>query len=254
MHVLPLVLPLAASLALRAAAAAADVPSAAHILERASAIQWGERSVQGEFELTIVRPAWTRSLRLQAAVERPDKSFYRISAPAREAGTASLSLGPQMWNYVPALERTIRIPPSLALQPWLGSDITNDDVMQQSSRLSNYSHRLLDDVVVEGAAAYRVEALAKPDAPVAWERVEHIVRKADFVPLSESYFDRQGTLVRRMVFSDVRSFDGHSAPARWEARPADKPGHVTVITIQKARFDRPVDPETFTLRRLTAKP
>jgi hypothetical protein len=87
---------------LPAAAWAAD-PSPLEIVERASIVQWGARSVEGEFELSVVRPTWQRSMKLKGAVQREgNKSFFRISAPAKEAGTASLSLGPEMWNYVPA--------------------------------------------------------------------------------------------------------------------------------------------------------
>jgi outer membrane lipoprotein-sorting protein len=229
-------------------------PAPAEIIERAGRVQWGAVSVQGQFEMTLVRPDWSRSVKLEAWVLRNDnKSFYRVLAPAKEAGTSTLSIGTEMWSWVPALERTIKIPPALALQPWMGSDITNDDVMQQANRIAHYEHHRLDDLVIDGKPAYQVELKPKPDAPVAWERVVHVVRKADFVPVSESYYDARGTLLRQMLFSDVRAFGTHAAPARWEARPADKPGQSTVITVLSAEFDKVVPDDVFSLRHLSRK-
>src|SRR3970282_2224608 len=133
--------------------AIAQERSARDILDRVETLLWG-RTVQGEYEMTITTPRWQRTLALRAWMERPRRSFIRILAPAKEAGIGSLRIGAEMWNYLPNVERTIKIPPSMMMQPWMGSDFTNDDLVKQSSVVDDYAQRLLKTETVDGAAAY----------------------------------------------------------------------------------------------------
>lgn len=228
-----------------AAPAAAEPPPAREILERVEDLIWG-RTVQGEYEMTIATPRWQRTLALRAWMERPRRSFVRILAPAKEKGIGSLRIGSEMWNYLPNVERTIKIPPSMMLQPWMGSDLTNDDLVKSSSIVDDYTHRMLR----EEDGAWLLELLPKPESAVVWGKILYWVRKGDFVPLKEEFYDERGTLVRTMTFSEVKPVGGRSIPTRWQIRPADKPGNSTTFVIRSAVYDRPIDPEVFTQRNL----
>ena len=103
---------------------------------------------------------------------------------------------------------------------------------------------------LEGEAAYQVEAVAKPEAAVVWGRILYWVRKADFVPLKEEFYDERGTLVRTMRFSDVRSVGGRRVPTRWEMRPESKPGNATHIVLKTAVYDQPIPADVFSQRNL----
>jgi outer membrane lipoprotein-sorting protein len=144
----------------------------------------------------------------------------------------------------------IKIPPSMMLQPWMGSDFTNDDLVKQSSILEDYTHKVLATVTVEGQAMYQVEAIAKPEAAVVWGRILYWVKKSDFVPLKQEFYDERGELVRTMNFSDVRSVGGRRLPTRWEMRPQGKPGNVTTIVLKNAVYDEPIAAEVFSQRNL----
>ena len=234
----------ALALALSIPAAAAE-PSPREILDRVETLLWG-KTVQGEYELTIATPRWQRTLDLRAWMERPRRSFIRILAPAKEKGIGSLRIGSEMWNYLPNVERTIKIPPSMMLQPWMGSDLTNDDLVKSSSVIDDYTHR----IVREEDGAWTLELLPKPESAVVWGKILYWIRKADFIPLKEEFYDERGTLVRTMTFSDVKPVGGRSIPTRWQIRPADKPGNSTTFVIRSAVYDRPIDPEVFTQRNL----
>ena len=225
--------------------AAAQEPAARDILDRVETLLWG-KTVQGEYEMTITTPRWQRTLALRAWMERPRRSFIRIAAPAKEEGIGSLRIGAEMWNYLPNVERTIKIPPSMMLQPWMGSDLTNDDLVKSSSIIDDYTHR----IVREEGDAWVLELLPKPESAVVWGKILYWVRKADSVPLKEEFYDERGGLVRTMTFSEVRSLGGRTVPTRWEIRPADKPGNSTTFVIRSAVYDRPIDPEIFTQRNL----
>ena len=226
-----------------------DAPSGRDIVDQVESLLWS-RTLQGDFEMTIATPRWTRTLALRAWMERPKRSFIRILAPAKEAGIGSLRIGAEMWNYLPTVERTIKIPPSMMLQPWMGSDFTNDDLVKQSSAVDDYTHRFLQEQTIDEAPAYVIESLPKPDAAVVWGKVVYWVRKADFIPLKQEYYSERGELVRVMTFSDVRLMGGRTIPTKWEMRPTDKPSNATTIVIKSAVYDRPIDAEIFTQRNL----
>jgi outer membrane lipoprotein-sorting protein len=200
--------------------------------------------------MTISTPRWQRTLGLRVWMDRPRRSFVRIVSPAKEAGIGSLRIGAEMWNYLPNVERIIKIPPSMMLQPWMGSDFTNDDLVKESSILDDYTHRLLEEVQLDGVAVLRIEAVPRPEAAVVWGRIVYWVRRSDTMPLKQEYFSERDELVRVMTFSEVRLVGGRRLPTRWEMRPTAKPGNVTTVVLKDAVFDAPVDDEVFTQRNL----
>ncbi len=228
--------------------AQADEDGAA-IIERVEALLWG-KTLQGEVEMQITTPRWQRTLRLRMWMQRPTHSFIRVVSPAKEAGIGSLRIRSEMWNYLPSVERVIKVPPSMMLQPWMGSDFTNDDLVKESSAVNDYTHRIVGSETVGGAPAYRIESLPRPEAAVVWGKVVYLVRQADAIPISQSFYNERGELVRTMQFSDVRALGGRVLPTRWEMRQQGKPGNSTVITLRAARYDAPIDPETFSERNL----
>lgn len=231
------------------AMAHAQEPDGRTILDRVERLLWGS-TVQGEYEMIITTPRWQRTLGMRVWMERPRRSFIRILSPAKDAGIGSLRIGSEMWNYLPNVERVIKIPPSMMLQPWMGSDFTNDDLVKESSILDDYTHQVTGTTTVDGQEAYLVEARPKPEAAVVWGLVLYLVRKRDFMPLKQEFFSERGDLVRVLSFSEVRSVGGRTMPTRWEMRPVGKPGKVTTVLLKDAVFDRPVDEAIFTQRNL----
>ena len=222
------------------------------VVDRAESALWG-KTLQSELTMTVTTPRWTRTLELAAWIDRPRRSFIRILAPAKEAGIGSLRIGSEMWNYLPNVERTIKIPPSMMLQPWMGSDFTNDDLVKESSRIDDYTHRILGVDTAANAYAYVVESVPRPDAPVVWGRIVMRVRRGDFLPVSEEFYDERGTLIRVMTFSNVRAIGGRTIPTKWEMRSVAKSGNVTTIVMKRATYDAPIAADVFTQRNLAKR-
>ena len=57
-------------------------------------------------------------------------SMIYIDYPAKEKGQVFLKRYNEMWNYMPDIEKMIKIPPSMMMQSWMGSDLTNDDLVK----------------------------------------------------------------------------------------------------------------------------
>lgn len=232
-----------------AAAQTSRDPSAREIIQRADRLQRGN-SQQGVYRMTVVRPEWERSTRFEFWSEGTEKSFIRVLEPARDRGVTFLKVGREMWNYVPRVNRVIKIPPSMMLQSWMGSDFTNDDLVKESSVIDDYEHRLVGRETMDGAEAWRIELVPKPSAAVAWARFEEWIRVADYAPLRAVYYNERGEHVRTLLFTDIRRSGTRPVPWRLELIEETKPGRKTVLQIESIVYDRPIDASIFSQQHL----
>ncbi len=51
------------------------------------------------------------------------------------------------------------------------------------------------------------------------------------------YVACNGSVLRRMTFSDVREMGGRQLPVRWQMTPMDKQGQRTEIVLEEVTFD-----------------
>ena len=185
---------------------------------------------------------------------RRDRSFIRILSPTKDAGTGFLRLPPNLWTYIPRVERSMRIPPSMMLQPWMGSDFTNDDLVNESSDVDDYDHTLLrvekDADGRPGLRAYVVQYVPHEDVAVVWGRIEGWIEAEHYWPMRQDFYDEDGVRVRTLRYDDVREVEGRHVPHRWVMTPLEKKGHETRIELESIAFDPVIDPGVFTTRNL----
>lgn len=224
-------------------------PSGRDLVAEVEEHLWGKTNA-GLAEMTVITPRWQRTLLLRFWMERPERTFIRILQPAKESGIGSLRIKTEMWNYLPSVERVIKIPPSMMLQPWMGSDLTNDDLVKESSAVEDYTHQLLGTEEIRGVSVYRVESIPKPDAAVVWGKIIYRISVADRLPVVQEYYDERGELVKILTYSEVRALGGRNIPTRWEMQPVRKPQNKTIFIMKEMAFDQPVDAVVFTLQNL----
>jgi len=230
--------------------------SARAIASRVEDIFRGKTSyVEATMIVRSPRLSQPRRVRLRMWDDRPHRrSFIRILAPPKDKGMGFLKLHPNLWNYIPRVERTVRIPPSMMLQSWMGSDFSNDDLVRDSSQLDDYDHTLLglDPGLsgAEGAPSIVLEYRPHEDAPVVWGRIVTWVDARHFAPLRQDFYDEDGVRLRTMRFSEIHEVQDRPYPHRWSIKPLDKQGHETIIEISKVRFDQHFDDSIFTKRHL----
>lgn len=131
-----------------------------------------------------------RTMKMKSWSEGNKKSFIKILYPGKDKGITFLKLDNAMWQYVPRIEKTIKIPASMMLQSWMGSDFSNDDLVRESSISEDYIKKLLEETEAE----YRVELLPKPDAPVVWGRLSLLSPSSTFFPRWYNILMRTGFL------------------------------------------------------------
>ncbi len=199
-------------------------------------------------EMEIVNPNWQRTLRLKAWSEGTEKTLIRILEPAKERGTGTLRIGNEMWNYLPKVDKTIRIPPSMMMSSWMGSDFTNDDLVKEFTFAEDYAFRYADLDNPEENRLY-IECTPKEGRPIVWARVMLVVNAENLLPVSEMFYDEKDQLMRTMSFRDVKTFDDRRIPSVMELVPHDGKGK-TVIRYLEAQFNTAIPAGTFTTRNL----
>ncbi len=226
--------------------------TAREIIDRVDRLLRGESS-RGRITMEITTEHWSRSLDMEVWSLGVEHSLVRVQSPAREAGTATLKAGQEVWNYLPRVDRTIKVPPSLMMGSWMGSHFTNDDLVKESQIVDDYDFEISFEGEREGVEVWEFQLTPRPEAPVIWGRIDEQVRKADLMPTWIRYYDEDGGLVRTMTFSDYRTMGDRLVPASMLVIPADKPEEHTVLTYHELDFDISLDENFFSLRNLRAR-
>lgn len=229
-------------------AAAPERPDIRELLTRVDRL-YRSSSSWSDIEMEVVTPDWKRTLSMNFWTEGLTKTFIRINSPARDAGTATLRLGNEMWNYFPKINKVMKVPPSMMMGSWMGSDFTNDDLVKESTLIDDYSGEYF---APSGAdpAFYYVRLRPKKETVSLWAVIDLKIRKDDLLPASEEYYDDKGRLQRTMEFSGIGDLGGRRVPLVMRMVPVSKPGHATTIRYLKAGFDAALPADTFTLRNL----
>lgn len=228
--------------------------SARSIVEKSDQLMRGDTHT-GLYTMTIIRPDWQRTMEFKLWSKGTDKAFILMLAPAKERGVTFLKLRGQMWNYIPRINREIKIPPSMMMQSWMGSDFTNDDLVKESDMVEDYQHTLVGRDTVAGAETYKIELKPKPQAAVVWDRIIERIRVDNYIPLKAEYYNERGELIRTMLFSEIEKMGGRTIPTKFELIEEKKRGHKTVMKLQQATFNEPISPAIFTKQNLRrAKP
>jgi len=179
-----------------------------------------------------------------------DKALISIKSPKKEAGNKWLKIKNEMWSYLRNTETTIKIPPSMMMQSWNGSDFTNDDLVRESNLVKDYDQAIAGTDTVGGAVCWKIRLIPHAEAAVVWGRIDYWVRKADHLPARQEYYDEKGRLVRTMEFSDYTTMGGRKIPSRWIMTNNADAGHRTEFKILDVAFNVPINERIFSLREL----
>jgi outer membrane lipoprotein-sorting protein len=173
-----------------------------------------------------------------------------VTAPQKDKGVVFLKRKKEVWNWIPSIERNIKLPPSMMSQSWMGTDFTNDDFVKEASVVENYNHTLMGDTIIEERTCYKIQMLPKPSSAVVWGKVLMWIDKKDFLMLRVEYYDEDNKLINTMNCSDIKMLGGKLLPARMEMIPADKEGNKTVLIYNSLVFDTPIEESFFTTQNM----
>jgi outer membrane lipoprotein-sorting protein len=211
--------------------------SATEIVRKADEKFKGEQSGYSVMTMTIVRPSWQRTVEFKSWSKEGDYALTLITAPAREKGQTFLKRKSEMWSWNPAINRLVKLPPSMMSQGWMGSDYTNDDILRESSVVDDYTHAIDGAEVIDSHECYRIKLLAKEDADVLWGHQVWWIDKKEYIVLKAELYDEDGYLVRTERGSELKTLDGRLIPTLIELFPADQDGYKTILKIVEMKFN-----------------
>jgi outer membrane lipoprotein-sorting protein len=200
--------------------------------------------------MKIVRPTYERSISMKAWALGTDFSMVYITAPAKEKGQVHMKREKEMWNWQPAINRMIKLPPSMMMQSWMGSDFTNDDLINQASIVNDYTHKLIGEEKYETYSCYKIELTPKENSNVVWGKIVLLITKDDEFILKSEYFDEDNDLIKTELASDIKILGGKKIPTKFTTIPADKKGNKTILIMDNIVFDYKLDESFFTQQNM----
>ena len=213
---------------------------------------YNERSDASNLTIVIevIRPSWSRELVAKTWAMGPDYGMMLITGPAKDQGVSFLRIKLEGWNWLPTIERVVKISPSQMSQSWMGSDFSNEDLLKEASIIYDYQHELLGEKSWEGTLCYQIQATPEEGAAVVWGKKIIWIGKEDLLERKTENYDEEGTLISTLTKSDIKPIGGKPIPTRLTMVPHQKEGHHTVVTISEGDFSASLDERFFTQQNM----
>jgi len=184
---------------------------------------------------TLESRTWTRG---------KENSFTEYLFPVREEGTKMLKLGDQLWIYSPSTDRTLQITGHMLRQAVMGSDMSYEDLMEDSKLLNHYNAELTGSEKVGEHDCWVVELTAF-DPGVTYQGKKLWVDKDRYIPLKEELFAKSGTLLKRTELSDITNIDGRWYPKKIVFKDMLQDGEGTEFIIGEIQFNIDIPDHVF---------
>lgn len=234
---------------LAAISSLAKAQDAKTIVQRADEKMRGNTS-QAIILVKTIRATWSREMEVHTWMKGNELAMILIQSPVKDKGIVFLKRRKEVWNWLPALERIIKLPPSMMSQSWMGTDFTNDDLVKESSIVNDYNHSILGDTVIDQRSCYIILMVPNPEAAIVWGRLIVCIDKKDLLELHTRFYDEDGKLVSIMNASEVKTMGGRLIPTHFEMTPVDKKNQKTEMTYKSIQFNKLMDDNFFTLEQM----
>lgn len=200
--------------------------------------------------MQIINPNWERTLRMKIWTETMENTFISIGYPNKEKGAGTLRKSSEMWNFFPKVGKVVKVPPSMMMSSWMGSDFNNDDLVKETTLMDDYTAKF---VTGPKDSSLYIEMTPLKQTVTVWGKIMLEVDKANQMPITQEYYDEKGTKIRTMYFKDVKQMGGRLIPTQLELIPEGKANQKTTIRYNSAQFDIKLPGDTFTLVNLQRK-
>ncbi len=208
------------------------------------------QSQYAQMTMQVVRPKWTRTVRFKFASKGTDYALVLITAPAKEQGQTFLMVKNQMWMYNPRVNSLIKLGPSMMSQGWMGSDYSNDELMNEGSIVEDYSHSIIGSEQIGDRDCWKIELTPNQDKNIVWGKQILWIDKRDFLILKAELYDEDGYLVKTQLASDIKNMHGRTIPTKFTIIPEEEPQNQTIITIEDIKFDVNIPNSFFTIQNM----
>lgn len=228
----------------------AQALTAKQIIEKSEEKLRGGDKAYTEMTINIVRPTWSREMKLKSWAKGTDYSMILITAPARDKGQVFLKNQKQVWSFIPKFNRVTKLPPTAMSQSWMGTDLSNDDLVRESNKVEEFKYNLKSDTLIDGLSCYHIELIPNEGTNIIWGKIELFIDKVDFITLRNEMYDEDGGLVNVLKSSNVKLLSGIKMATKMEMIPMEKKGNKTVMTITKLDTKTEIQDSFFTKQNM----
>jgi len=155
-----------------------------------------------------------------------------------------------MWNWMPSIERSIKMPPSMMMQSWMGTDFNNDDLVKESSTVKDYTHKIIGEETIDNRKCWKIELIPKLEAAVVWGKVLIWIDQKDFMQLKTEQYDEDEYLVNTMLATNIKMMGGKLLPSKMTLIPEEKKGQKTVLEYINMNFDINIEDNFFSIQNM----
>lgn len=223
--------------------------NATEIIKKSNELMQG-KTQYAEMTMKIIRPTWSRSMSMKFCSMGTDYSLVLITDPAKEKGQSFLMVDKEMWTWNPKIRSIVKLGSSMKSQGWMGSDYSNDELLDESSIIVDYTHKMLGSEKIAGKDCHKIECTPKSGTAITWGKQVKWISKDSHMQLQTKYYDEDGYLVKTEKASQIKTMDGREIPTKFEIIPEDDPDNRTEMYIKNIKFDIKVDKSFFTQQNM----
>ncbi len=196
--------------------------------------------------MTIHRGSRVRTIQSKSWIKGSDKSFVEYLAPAREKGKKMLKLGDKLWTYTPEpTDRIITISGHLLRQSVMGSDLSYEDMMENSNLTDLYTARIEGRAEVRGRECHVLTLTAKV-RDIAYHSRKIWVDAERWLPLREERYAKRGRLLKTFDILEMFQVDDRWYPRKMLFKDALLKGKGTEYYIESIDFHAKIPDYKFT--------
>jgi outer membrane lipoprotein-sorting protein len=190
--------------------------------------------------------AGTRSIQSRNWIQGKEKAFVEYLEPAHERGKKMLKLGDQLWDYTPEpTDRTIMISGHLLRQSLMGSDLSYEDMTENSKLIDHYDAKVTGSEKINNRECLILELTAKVE-DISYYSRKVWVDKERWVPLKEERYSKSGKPLKRVEMKEVMNIGGRWYPKRILYKDLLQTGDGTEYLIESINLNVNIPASQFT--------
>ena len=215
----------------------ADNLSGNEILEKSESI-YQKGDVVGEVQVKLIRPNWNKTYDLKIWTKGDDYVLAYVKSPEKDKGTVVLKTSDDVFNYIPRINKIVKMPMNLLSQKWMGSDMTMDDLLRGTSMSKDYKVDLVGSATISGRNCYQLSLTPKDEAQVLWGKIKLSIDKATYNQMKMVFYDEDLEEVHRITGNELVKLGGKWVVSTYEMIPATKKNQKTIFSYQSLDFSQ----------------
>ena len=206
-------------------------------------------SRESSVRMTVVKSSGTKSYLIHSYGRGAEEMAMEYLEPARDEGTKMLKRNDELWMWMPSVEKTQKISGHMLRQGMMGSDMSYEDLMEQSTWRDAYSGVVSGEETLDGRKVWKVDLKAK-DTSVSYPRRLIWVDQATYIPVKQELYALSGMLLKTWTMSDIRTVGTRQFPHKMVVEDKVQKNSRTEISFESVAFAVPLEEEVFSTRWL----